>query len=473
MNRHFFNSKALHITFFLFFAACLSAQNRQTADSAYARPLQEALKDIEQQFGIQITYNKTEIEGKTLKYADWRIKPWSAEESLQAVLAPFDYVFVKDNGKYKLKPFEYPRTNAEEGKKFLDYLETLYSNKAQWEDRKSGILSCLPAALHLNPLPPKPDSPVILSSKREYDGYTVENFAIETLPGIYVAGSIYKPAKRKGKCPVMLNPNGHFGNGRYREDQQIRCAMQARMGMISASWDLFAWGESLLQFDGSLHRLSAANTLQTLNAIRILDYLLSLKEADPKRVGITGGSGGGSLTLMMAAMDPRITLSIPVVMLSSYFSGGCPCESGMPAHLCGHRTNNVEIAAMFAPKPQLILSDGKDWTNDVPELEYPFMRRIYGFYGAENQLENNHFPEEGHDYGRSKRQAAYRFIARHFALDTAKLSDENGDYDESKVCIEPHHWMYVFGDKGEKIPQNAIQGKEELLKVLRYVKILE
>jgi hypothetical protein len=438
----------------------LSAQNRQTADSAYTRPLQEVLKDIEQQFGIQIKYDKPMVEGKMLKYADWRIKPWSAEESLQAVLAPFDYVFVPDNGKYKLKSFEYPRTNVEGGKKFLNYLETLYADKREWEKRKVELKSCLPFALRLSPLPPKPNSPVILTSKRKYDGYTVENFAIETLPGIYVAGSIYKPAKIKGKCPVMLNPNGHFGDGRYRADQQIRCAMQARMGMISASWDLFAWGESLLQFDGSLHRLSAANTIQTLNAIRILDYLLSLKEADAAHVGITGGSGGGSLTMMMAAIDERITLSIPTVMLSSYFSGGCPCESGMPAHLCGHRTNNVEIASMFAPKPQLILSDGKDWTSAVPELEYPFMRRIYNFYDAADKLENNHFPDEGHDYGVSKRQASYRFIAGHFGLDVTRA-------EETKATIETENQMKIFGDTGERLPKNAIKGKEELNRILR------
>ncbi|SHE74162.1 alpha/beta hydrolase family protein [Dysgonomonas macrotermitis] len=449
------------------------AQDRQTADSAFVRPLLDVLMDIEKQFDITIKYDKKMIDGKMLKYADWRIKPWSAEESLNAVLAPFDYKFVMDNGKYKIKEFEYARSNEAEGKKFLDYLETLYSDKAGWEKRKAELKSCLPKALHLSPLPAKPDSKVILTSKRKYDGYTVENFAIETLPGIYVTGSVYKPEKIKDKCPVMLNPNGHFGNGRYREDQQKRCAMQARMGIISASWDIFAWGESLLQFDGTLHRLSAANTIQTLNTLRVLDYLLSLKEADHTRVGITGGSGGGSMTMMIAAIDDRITLSIPVVMLSSYFVGGCPCESGMPAHLCGNRTNNAEIAAMFAPKPQLVLSDGKDWTNVVPELEYPFLKRTYAFYNAENNIENEHFPTEGHDYGLSKRKAMYRFVAKHFNLDLNKILDKYGEFDESKVTVEKESQMYVFGDKGEKLPVNAIKGKDALLKVLRDVGILD
>jgi hypothetical protein len=446
---------------FLGFAANVAAQDRrQTSDSAYTRPLGAVLREIESRFGIQLKYDSKMIDNKTLRYADWRIKPWSAEESLRAVLSPFDYTFVMDNGKFKIKEFEYPRTSAEEGARFLAYLKTLYDNREEWEKRRTEIQSCLPQALRLRPLPARPPSEVILTPKRKYDGYTVENFAIETLPGIYVAGSIYKPIKRGGQCPVMLNPNGHFGGGRYRADQQFRCAAQARMGIIAVSWDLFAWGESLLQFDGSLHRLSAANSIQMLNAIRILDYLLSLKEADSKRVGVTGGSGGGSLTLMLAAMDPRITLSVPAVMLSSYFSGGCPCESGMPAHLCGGRTNNVEIAAMFAPKPQLILSDGKDWTSAVPESEYPFLQRVYSFYQAEDCLGNAHFAGEGHDYGPSKRQALYRFIALRFDLDIQRA-------DESKVTIEKETQMYAFGPQGEGLPASAIRGQEALHKVLK------
>jgi hypothetical protein len=448
----------------IFSAASLAAQ---TADEDYARPLADGLARIEKQFNIQLKYDSRLIEGKILKYADWRIKPWSAEESLRAVLSPFDYTFVMDNGKYKIKNFEYARTNAEEGKKFLTYLEMLCNDRDSWDKRKAELSSCFKHSLRLLPPPPKPASAVILTPKRKYDGYTVENFAIETLPGIFVCGSVYKPSKIKNKCPVMLNPNGHFDNGRYREDQQKRCAMQARMGMISASWDLFAWGESLLQFDGTLHRLSVAHTIQTLNTVRILDYLLSLKDADASRVGITGGSGGGSMTMMTAAIDERITLSIPVVMLSSHFSGGCPCESGMPVHLCGNRTNNAEIAAIFAPKPQLILSDGKDWTYTVPELELPFIKRIYGFYHAETNVGNIHFPEEGHDYGISKRIAMYEFAARHFGLDADRVKDRQGRFDESKVTVEPEEMLYAFGQKGENLPQNAIHGKDELMKVLK------
>lgn len=443
----------------------------QTADDSYARPLKDILTDIEQQFDIKIKYDQKMIDGKILNYADWRIKPWSVEESLYAVLAPFDYTFVMDNGKYKIKSFEYARTNIAQGEKFLSYLESQYNDKASWEKRKAELIPCFKEALRLSPLPEKPNSKVILTPKRKYDGYTVENFAIETLPGIYVCGSIYKPSKIKGKCPVILNPNGHFGLGRYREDQQKRCAMQARMGSIAASWDIFAWGESLLQFDGTLHRLSAAHSIQTLNAIRILDYLLTLKDSDSSRVGITGGSGGGSMTMMMSAIDDRISLSIPVVMLASHFNGGCPCESGMPTHLCGNRTNNAEVAAIFAPKPQLIISDGKDWSSSVPQLEYLFIKRTYGFYGAGNNVKNIHLPDEGHDYGFSKRKASYDFIAEKFNLNAEILKNKEGQYDESTITLEAEWQMYAFGKNGENLPANAIKGKDALMEVLKKVGI--
>lgn len=454
---------------------CISGLFSQTqnADSLYSRPLIEVLNKIEHQFGIKIKYDHKMIDGKVLTYADWRIKPWSVTETMKAVLAPFDYIYTMDNGKYKIKSFEYARTTPEEGKQFLDYLSSLYPNKTDWEQRKAELKACLPSALGLSPMPTKPSTKIILTKIRRYNGYTVQNFALETLPGIYVCGSIYKSSLKMNQYPIILNPNGHFGQGRYRADQQNRCAMQARMGAIAVCWDLFAWGESLLQFDGTLHRLSAANAIQTLNTLRILDYMLSLKEADQTRVCITGGSGGGSMTMMISAIDDRITLSIPTVMTSSYFIGGCPCESGLPAHLCGNRTNNAELSAMFAPKPQLILSDGKDWTANVPELELSYIKRIYSFYDAEKNIENSHFPEEGHDYGISKRLAMYRFIAKHFNLDLKNISDSDGNIDESKVTIEKESDMYAFGEKGENLPKNAIKGKESLIKVLKEYQIIK
>jgi hypothetical protein len=206
-------------------------------------------------------------------------------------------------------------------------------------------------------------------------------------------------------------------------------------------------------------------SVQVLGSIRILDYLLSLKDADTSRVGITGGSGAGSHTVLMSALDDRIKVSAPVVAISSYFYGGCPCESGMPVHGCGNRTDNVEIAAMAAPHPQLLVSDGKDWTDKTPEHDFPYLQRMYGYYNKQENIENVHLPEEGHDFGINKRKAVYAFMSKYLKLNIKNIQDAGGTIDESKVTIEKEPALYVFGDKGELLPPNAIHGFQQLEKV--------
>jgi len=265
----------------------------------------------------------------------------------------------------------------------------------------------------------------------------------------------------KDDLAIILTPNGHFGDGRYRESEQKRCANLAKMGAIVVSYDLFGWGESALQFPYEYHRSSIAQTIQVLNGKKLLDYLLKLPQADPSRVGITGGSGGGSHSLFLTAIDDRIDVSVPVVMVSSYFSGGCPCESGQPVHLCGYGTNNAEISAMAAPRPQLIISDGQDWTKNVPELEFPFIKNIYSFYDAEEKVKNAHFQEEGHDYKESKRFAMYSFMAEHLGLNLENITNSKGEITED-VTIESFDELKVFGKNGEKSPNNAIKDIDKL-----------
>ena len=154
-------------------------------------------------------------------------------------------------------------------------------------------------------------------------------------------------------------------------------------------------------------------------------------------------------------------------MLSSYHSGGCPCESGMGVHLCAGGTNNVEIAGIIAPKPQLIISDGKDWTQMVPEAEFPFLQRIYGFYNKQNLVRNVHLSAEGHDYGFSKRKAMYEFIAEHFGLQLSKIKNTRGEIDETGVVIEKESEMKVFGEKGERLPSTAAKGFESVSRIFQ------
>jgi hypothetical protein len=438
----------------------------QTSDDQFRKPLKEVIAEIQSRFGVSIRYPEDLVKDKWVTYADWRFRPL-LEATLNNVLPSQDLTFAKEGDKkYKLQAYQYHLRTVEEGKEQLAYLSSLYNNAQSWEKRKDSLRSCFWSALRLTKIPPRPSSKPIITPLRKFTDYTIQNIAIETLPGLYVCGSLYRPLKAKGKLPVILNPDGHFERGRYREDCQYRCAMQAKMGAMAFSYDLFGWeGESILQISPADHRRSLVQSIQVLNTERILDYLLSLKDADTSRVAITGASGGGSQTMLMTALDNRIKLSVPVAMMSSYHSGGCPCESGMGVHLCGGGTNNAEIGAMAAPRPMLIVSDGGDWTQHVPENEFPFVQRIYGFYNKIGAVENAHFASDKHDYGIHKRKAMYAFIAKQFGLNTASVINAQDEFDESGVTLEKEAALKVFGDKGESLPANAVKGFDVVTKV--------
>lgn len=430
----------------------------QTSDNKFQRRLSSVIDDLEIRYNVRFRFSDKSLQPDSmiLDYANWRIRP-GFEETMKNVLAPFDLVCLPDGtNKYKIQGYQYHRRSVEEAKEFMDYLASLYRNKEEWEARKESMIPCLRKAIRLDSIPPKPDSKVILENDRKHNGYRVVNFAIEVLPGVYTMGSIYRPAKIRGKIPVILSPIGHFWNGRYNKQTQYRCAGLARMGAMVASYDLFALQESELQFDPDKHHTSYANTVQALNSIRLLDYLLSFKYADTDRIGITGASGGGSHTMLISAIDPRIDVSVPTAMMSAIHYGGCPCESGNPIHFCGGGTNNVEIAALFAPKPQLIISDGGDWTQNVPELEFPYLKRIYEFYDEDAIIKNVHFPDGHHDYGAEKREAMYRFMIDQLGLDKSKLFNENDKLDELTITIEDENELKVFGNNGESFPDNAV-----------------
>ncbi|WP_300503655.1 S9 family peptidase [uncultured Duncaniella sp.] len=428
----------------------LPAFSQNTFENQFRRPLGEVLNEISERFHVRLKYD-IDTTGLVLPYADSRIRPYSVEESLTNVLMPFDFKFVKQNDTtYKLKKYEYPRRTEADGRKLIAWLTSLYSDKDSWELRRDSVKRQVRELLTIDDaLAQRVGAKPVFSKARKFDGYTVQNFYLETLPGLYVCGSIYAPTG-KGKHPLIICPNGHFGNGRYNTAQQQRLATLARMGAICVDYDLYGWGESALQVGSEGHQTSKAQVVQALNGISILDFMIERKDVDPTRVGVNGGSGGGSQSVLLSVIDPRYTASCPVVSLSSYFDGGCPCESGMPIMRAGGNTCNAELAATFAPLPMRIVSDGKDWTNIVPENEFPYIQRIYGFYDAKDKVSNVHLPNEGHDFGPNKRQAVYDFFIETFGLDRSKL-------DESKVTVEPHEALFSFGPNGENLPANAIR----------------
>lgn len=446
-----------YFLFLFFIPSVLSSQNYE---NQFSKPLNKVLDEISSRFDVKLKIDIDTV-GKLVNYADFRIRPYSVTESLQNVLALFDYKYEQQDEKtFKLKSYEYMRRTPADGEKMLSYLSSLYSNKQEWEKRANLLKSEVREILQIDTLLNKAIiSTPVYGKTRKYNGYKVQNFYLETLPGLYVAGSVYLP-DAKGKFPLIISPNGHWANGRYNEDLQIRKATLARMGAIVVDYDLFGWGESELQVGSASHRTSIAHQIQILNGLLITDFMLKRKDVDSKRVGLNGGSGGGSQVVLLSLLDDRYTAACPTVSLASHFDGGCPCESGMPVSLACGGTNNAELMSVFAPKALMVISDGKDWTRTVPSLEYPFLQRTYGFYNASKKVQNIHLEEEGHTFGINKRLGVYEFFEKEFGLNKSKR-------DESKVTLEKADQMKSFGAKGELLPANAIRDLKALEVLIR------
>ena len=353
----------------------------------------------------------------------------------------------------------------EEGNRKMKEFATLWEDKESWEKRADLIRRGIISGMQLEKMPDKNDSfNPIIHSTRQMDGYVVENIAIVSFPGFYITGNLYRPSEYNGRIPAILSPHGHFPDARFTETIQTRAAVLARMGAIVFTYDMIGYGEST-QVE---HRIPKTLLLQTWNSRRVLDYLISRNDVDASRIGVTGASGGGTQSFLITAIDERIAASVPVVMVSAHFFGGCVGESGMPIHKsANHQTNNVEIAALCAPRPMMVISDGADWTRNNPRVEIPYLERVYKLYNAEHQLEPVHLPTEKHDYGYNKRAPMYIFFAHHLGLSTGKVPFQIGGVDESFVEVLPKESLSVFTDSHPR-PKDALIGEKAIMDYLGF-----
>ena len=225
------------------------------------------------------------------------------------------------------------------------------SSAQAWRDRAMQLRQQMLVALGLWPMPPKTPLNPRIYGKLQRDGYTIEKVVLETMPGFTLSGNLYRPAGKTGRVPGLLCPHGHWEDGRVNIEVQQRCIRWAKLGCVVFMYDMVGYNDSKPFthgfLDDRLRRwgLSLA-TLQTWNSIRALDWLTSLADVDPSRIGCTGESGGGTQTFLLTALDPRIKVAAPVVMVSDSFQGGCVCENAAGLRL---GTDNVEIAALCAP----------------------------------------------------------------------------------------------------------------------------
>lgn len=328
-----------------------------------------------------------------------------------------------------------------------------YADADAWSARRKQLREAFLKGARLWPLPKKSPLNVVRHSLRRYDGYTVENVALETLPGFFCTGNLYRPASRRGSTPAILCPHGHFRPlGRFRPNQQIRCAHFARMGATVFSYGMVGWNDSRQ----TTHADPLVLALQTWNSIRVVDFLAGLDGVDPKRIGITGASGGGTQAFFLAALDDRIRVAAPLVIVYPWAAPqGCRCEGGLPV-MQAAQTNAIELAASIAPRPQLLISVGNDPTEKFPQFGFPFIKHVYALHQRESAVRNLHLANEKHDFGKSKRDAVYAFFAEHLKL---KLLPERS----KSIAIERPDRLEVF-NKQHPLPGHAVQGSAAVAK---------
>ncbi len=329
------------------------------------------------------------------------------------------------------------------------------------------------------------------------DGFKVAKVHFESLPGFLVTGNIYYPEVGTAPYPAVLTPHGHWTYGRLQNGESGsipgRCIDFARQGYVVLSIDMVGYNDSFqLPHDGAKSRAQLKadiplpyeprlfrsdfifpeaelygfnlGGLQLWNGIRALDFLASLPEVDPARIGATGASGGATQTILLMAADGRVRAAAPVNIIGAGKHPGCGCEN-LPGMWID--TSTIELTATFAPRPLLLVSATEDpWTRSTPTRELPMLRKYYGLFGAEDNIENAHV-KAGHNYNAESRAAVYAFLRKHLnppgppVANPAPVSLEVKALGDLRVF--PDHVLPKSARQGRAVVQDWQKSSEEAL----------
>ncbi len=307
---------------------------------------------------------------------------------------------------------------------------------------------------------------------KEFDSFVVETAFIETLPGFWLGGNIYRPRDTSKKYPAVLNPHGHWQYGRLDMGElgslPLRYANLAMRGMVVFAYDMIGyndttqmthrgktdehgnWYNSRENEDYNLGRFS----LQLNNSIKALDFISSLPYVDDERIGCTGASGGGTQTYFLAAIDERIKAAAPINMASVLMQGGCICENTafLRTEYC-----NMDYAMLTCPRPLFLAASDGDWTKLSETVEFPIVKSLYDLYGKSENFEC-FFRSAPHCYERCTRERVYDFFCRAFGI-------ENISKDEIEIDLDPSE--FTLG----KTPdfEGALKSEEEIFATARKI----
>ena len=332
-----------------------------------------------------------------------------------------------------------------------------FATLAEWQAHRDTLRRQILSAAGLFPLFPKTDLRAQVFGRIAHADYTVEKVLLETLPGYYLGGNLYRPlrAAPAGGYPAIASPHGHWAYGRLENTEiasvPARCITFARQGYVVFSYDMVGYDDTIQTphdfGDKPNEELWAFGPmgLQLWNSIRAVDFLESLSDVNPKKIGATGASGGATQTMLLAAVDERIQFDAPANMVSLIMQGGSLCENAPNLRL---DSNNVEIAAIMSPKPMIMTAATGDWTRNMPQEEFPAVRAIYELYGAANNV-GTFYQQAPHNYNRPNREAVYSFFGLHVLgeNDAAKLKEKNVTVERPENLLALHN---------RKLPDNAI-----------------
>lgn len=404
-----------------------------------------------------------------------------------------------------LPPGELPRDARLAPLKDLDgyFPFTPPASPEAWAPRAEKVRRQILVSQGLWPMPEKAALNAVIHGRIERDDYTVEKVFFESFPGFFVTGNLYRPKPANGapapaKMPGILCPHGHWPNGRFmevsdsavekeiatggekfrdaaRSPLQARCVQLARMGCVVFHFDMIGYADSVQLSQELAHgfkkqrpemstpenwgffspqaelRAQSIMGLQTWNGIRALDFLQSLPDVDPQRIGVTGASGGGTQTMLLGAIDPRVSAAFPAVMVSTAMQGGCTCEN---ASLLRVGTGNIEFAALFAPKP-MAMSTADDWTKEMRTKGFPELKKHWTVLGAPNHVALHDRTEFPHNFNAPSRAAMAAWFNQHLKLNLSEAQLAERDFqrltrDEMSVWDAAHPAPAVRGPEAER-----------------------